>query len=64
MNLIELFSTLVITFVLGGLVSSLIDDFVFTIKFDKKMLVNIINSLIFMYISRQMEIRHNNNNII
>jgi len=63
MNLIELFSALVITFVLGGLVSSLVDDFVLTIKFDKKMLMNIINSLMFMYISGWMEIRHNINNI-
>ena len=65
MSLIELFSAIIITFVIGGLISSLIDDFVFTIKIDKKMLMNIVNSLIFMYVTSGMEIRgmttrHNN----
>ncbi len=60
--LIDFIITLVLTYMFSSIINVLIADFVLTIRFDKKMLITIINSCIFLYISNIIS-AHNKNMI-
>jgi hypothetical protein len=51
---VDFIITLFLTYLLSSLTNALIADFVLTIRFDKKMLMTIINSCIFLFISNNI----------
>ena len=51
---IDFINSLILTYLLSSIINALIADFVLTIRFDKKMLMIVINSCIFLYISKNI----------
>ena len=57
---IDFINSLILTYLLSSIINALIADFVLTLRFDKKMLMTIINSCIFLFISNNIS-SHNKN---
>ncbi len=52
---LDLINGLIITFIFGGIINSLISDFVLAIKIDKRMMINFINGFVFYCLMYYME---------
>ncbi len=52
---LDLINGLIITFIIGGIINSLISDFVLAIRIDKRMMTNFINGFVFYCLMYYME---------
>jgi hypothetical protein len=57
---------LILTLLFGSIVNSLVEDFVFTIKIDKKMFMQVLNAFVFVWLLDGFEKSNNHfkNNIL